>query len=187
MTEWADHKISTFSKGMRQRIAIGQALIDDPQIVILDEPTSGLDPRGMAEMREILRNLRNGGNLTVLMSSHMMYEVSDLCDRIAIINHGTLILNQTYEQILDTGIRHLVVTPLDYPDEEMVGAISQLDHVEKAYVEGTGIGVTFRGEKSEMAGFYRDLAHLDFPIIGMSESSNALEERYLSIVKESRR
>ena len=70
MTQWADKKLGTFSKGMRQRIALGQALLDDPKVIILDEPTSGLDPRGMAEMREILKNLRNDTNdLTILMSS----------------------------------------------------------------------------------------------------------------------
>ena len=94
MTEWGDKKLGTFSKGMRQRIALGQALLNDPRVIILDEPTSGLDPRGMAEMREILKNLRNDTNdLTILMSSHMMHEVSDLCDRVAMVNHGKLLVH----------------------------------------------------------------------------------------------
>lgn len=94
MTDWADKRLGTFSKGMRQRIALGLSLLNDPSIIILDEPTSGLDPRGMAEMREILKNIRNDNhNLTVLMSSHMMHEVTDLCDRVALINHGKLLLH----------------------------------------------------------------------------------------------
>ena len=94
MSEWADKRLGTFSKGMRQRIALGLSLMNDPRIIILDEPTSGLDPRGMAEMREILKNIRNDNNdLTILMSSHMMHEVTDLCDRVAMINHGKLLLH----------------------------------------------------------------------------------------------
>ncbi|MFA6952319.1 MAG: ABC transporter ATP-binding protein, partial [Candidatus Methanomethylophilaceae archaeon] len=92
MTDWGDKRLGTFSKGMRQRIALGQALMNDPNIIILDEPTSGLDPRGMAEIREVLKNLRNDSNdLTIVMSSHILTEVQDLCDRIAMINHGTLL------------------------------------------------------------------------------------------------
>ncbi|MBR5998847.1 MAG: ABC transporter ATP-binding protein, partial [Candidatus Methanomethylophilaceae archaeon] len=62
MEAWGDKKLGTFSKGMRQRIALGQALLNEPKVIILDEPTSGLDPRGMAEMREILKNLRKDTN-----------------------------------------------------------------------------------------------------------------------------
>ncbi|MDR0778350.1 MAG: ABC transporter ATP-binding protein, partial [Methanomassiliicoccaceae archaeon] len=87
MTEWSDKRIGTFSKGMRQRIALGQSLLTDPSVIILDEPTSGLDPRGMIEIREILKSLKTK-DLTIFMSSHMLYEVSDLCDRIAMLNHG---------------------------------------------------------------------------------------------------
>ena len=91
MSEWADKKIGTFSKGMKQRIALGLALLNEPTAIILDEPTSGLDPRGMAEMRKILKDIRAKKDLTILTSSHMLHEVSDMCDRIAMINHGTLV------------------------------------------------------------------------------------------------
>ena len=101
MTQWADKKLGTFSKGMRQRIALGQALLNNPDIIILDEPTSGLDPRGMAEMREILKTLRSGSKeLTVLMSSHMLHEVSDLCDHVAMVDHGKLLVHDEIDKIL---------------------------------------------------------------------------------------
>ncbi|MBR1973563.1 MAG: ABC transporter ATP-binding protein, partial [Candidatus Methanomethylophilaceae archaeon] len=100
MVEWGDKKLGTFSKGMRQRIALGQALLNDPKVIILDEPTSGLDPRGMAEMREILKNLRRDTNdLTIMMSSHILHEVSDLCDRVAMINHGKLLVHDTIDMV----------------------------------------------------------------------------------------
>ncbi len=188
MTEWGDEKLGTFSKGMRQRIALGLALMNDPHVIILDEPTSGLDPRGMAETREILKNIRNNNNdLTILMSSHMMHEVSDLCDRVAVINHGTLVMEDDIEKFTGgTGSRVLVVRPLDTPSEHMVEAISLLPHVVSAERSGSEISVRFAGDLPEMAGFYKDLSGLDFPICSMSESANALEDRYLSIVRESR-
>lgn len=188
MSEWADKRIGTFSKGMRQRIALGLALLDDPSIIILDEPTSGLDPRGMAEIREILKNIRNDNHgLTVLMSSHMMHEVSDLCDRIAIVNHGTLIVEDEFEKIIENAdTRVLVVKPLHEPDQHMMEELSALDNVVSVERSGDEINVRFRGEMEQVAVFYRQVAALDFPVCGMSESSNALENRYLDLIKESR-
>jgi ABC-2 type transport system ATP-binding protein len=90
MTEWADKRIGKFSKGMKQRIAIAQAILNEPLIVVLDEPTTGLDPRGQFEVREILTELKKEG-YTVFMSSHMLNEVQDVCDEVALINHGKLL------------------------------------------------------------------------------------------------
>jgi len=188
MQDWADKKIGTFSKGMRQRISLGLALLNDPNVIILDEPTSGLDPRGMAEMREILKNIRNdNNNLTVLMSSHMMHEVSDLCDRIAIINHGTLVADDDYEHIIaDADTRVVVVKPLQTPTEDMLEKIRRMDKVVSADRMGGDINVRLKGDAADMAVLFRQMAALDFPICGMSESSNALEDRYLALIKESR-
>lgn len=187
MTGWADNKIGEFSKGMRQRISIGLALLNSPSIIILDEPTSGLDPRGMAEMREILKNIRNDKNLTVLMSSHMMHEVSDLCDHIALINHGTLIQDQDYEQfIASSDVRTLIVKPLDVPTAHMVDSIKDLSNVMDAERMGGEINVRFKGDLPEIASFFKSLSALDFPIVSMCESTNALEDRYLSLIQESR-
>ena len=188
MDDWADKKIGTFSKGMKQRISLGLSLMNDPSVIILDEPTSGLDPRGMAEVREILKNIRNdNNNLTILMSSHMMHEVSDLCDRIAMINHGTLLLNDDFENVIsDSDTRVVVVKPLETPNEDMIEKISRLSKVVSAKRMGGDINVRISGDSRDMAVLFREMAALDFPICGMSESSNALEDRYLSLIKESR-
>ncbi len=79
-----------YSKGMRQRIGLAQALINDPELVILDEPTSGLDPLGTIWMKELIRDLRTKGK-TVLMCSHRLDDVQDVCDRIAILYNGDLV------------------------------------------------------------------------------------------------
>ncbi|HEX4612252.1 MAG TPA: ABC transporter ATP-binding protein [Urbifossiella sp.] len=87
----ADKKriLKEYSKGMRQRIGLAQALINDPELVILDEPTSGLDPLGTAWMKDLIRELRKQGK-TVLMCSHRLDDVQDVCDRIAILYNGDL-------------------------------------------------------------------------------------------------
>jgi ABC-2 type transport system ATP-binding protein len=87
----ADRKriLREYSKGMRQRIGLAQALINDPDLVILDEPTSGLDPLGARWMKDLIRDLRSMGK-TVIMCSHRLEDVQDICDRIAILNDGEL-------------------------------------------------------------------------------------------------
>src|SRR5215218_3797011 len=81
--------LKEYSKGMRQRIGLAQALINDPELVILDEPTSGLDPLGTRWMKDLILDLRNKGK-TILMCSHRLEDVQDVCDRIAILNEGEL-------------------------------------------------------------------------------------------------
>src|SRR5438309_5360487 len=87
----ADKKrvLKEYSKGMRQRIGLAQALINDPELVILDEPTSGLDPSGTRWMKDLIVDLRNRGK-TILMCTHRLEDVQDICDRIAILNLGEL-------------------------------------------------------------------------------------------------
>ena len=83
--------VRVYSYGMRQRLGIAQALLPDPDLVILDEPTNGLDPQGIREVRELVRRLRDEFGLTVLLSSHLLSEVEQLCDRVAIIDRGKLL------------------------------------------------------------------------------------------------
>lgn len=90
LEEWAKVKIEKFSRGMKQRLALAQALLHDPPILILDEPALGLDPRGMMEVREILKKARK--EKTVFLSSHLITEVVQVCDKVALIDHGHLLV-----------------------------------------------------------------------------------------------
>jgi len=83
-------RVRTYSMGMKQRLGLGIALLNDPELLILDEPANGLDPAGIVEMRDLLRNLAASGK-TVFISSHVLSEVQQICTRVAIINHGHLI------------------------------------------------------------------------------------------------
>src|SRR5215475_8881035 len=93
-----------YSKGMRQRIGLAQALINDPDLVILDEPTSGLDPLGARWMKDLIVELRNQGK-TVIMCSHRLEDVQDVCDRIAILNEGELQSYGAVKTLLEDAIR----------------------------------------------------------------------------------
>jgi len=83
--------VRAYSHGMRQRLALAQALLPNPEFVLLDEPTEGLDPEGIQEMREMIRRLRDERGLTVMLSSHLLSEIERLCDRVAILHQGRMI------------------------------------------------------------------------------------------------
>ena len=83
-------RVKTYSMGMKQRLGLATALLNDPDLLILDEPANGLDPAGIVEMRDLLRNLASAGK-TVFISSHVLSEVQQICTRVAIINHGRLV------------------------------------------------------------------------------------------------
>jgi ABC-2 type transport system ATP-binding protein len=94
----AKRRIGGFSRGMRQRLGLAQALINQPQILLLDEPASALDPAGRKEVLELIREMR--GNRTVLMSSHILADVERVCDRIGIISNGRLVAEADKEELL---------------------------------------------------------------------------------------
>ncbi len=87
----ADEPVRVYSCGMRQRLGLAQALLPHPKLIILDEPTNGLDPQGIHEVRQLIRRLRAELGLTILLSSHLLAEIEQLCDRVAIIDAGRLL------------------------------------------------------------------------------------------------
>lgn len=90
MEKWADHRIDTFSTGMKQRINVIRALVNQPDILFLDEPTLGLDPQSTAEIRELVRRINIENRTTMVLTTHMMGEADMLCDRIGIMDHGKI-------------------------------------------------------------------------------------------------
>lgn len=98
-TKWKNNKVRTFSKGMRQRIGIAQALLHRPKILFLDEPTSGLDPQGTKEMRNLLLTLNISFGTTIFMNTHLLSEVTKICTDIGIISQGRLLISNSLENI----------------------------------------------------------------------------------------
>ena len=188
MTEWGDKKLGSFSKGMRQRIALGQALMDHPEVIILDEPTSGLDPRGMAEMRVILKELRNTDHdLTVLMSSHILHEVSDLCDRVAMVNHGKLIAHDTIDTMTSqTNSRTLIVKSSAPIAGNVLDSLCDINGVGDVKRFGSDLEIGFSGNRVEQADFLKHICSLDVGIYSIAENEKDLESVYLDLIKESR-
>ena len=92
MWSWRDKNIGSFSKGMRQRVALAAAMLPNPELILLDEPTSGLDPRGMIEIRRTLNELKKR-DISLLISTHILKEVSEMCTSMTMINHGKTVIS----------------------------------------------------------------------------------------------
>jgi ABC-2 type transport system ATP-binding protein len=90
--------VKTYSLGMKQRLGVAMALLQDPELLVLDEPANGLDPAGIVEMRDLMRNLAAEGK-TVFISSHVLTEVQQICTRVAIINTGRLVTESTVQEL----------------------------------------------------------------------------------------
>jgi ABC-2 type transport system ATP-binding protein len=187
MNEWAEKRIGKFSKGMKQRIAIAQAIMHEPPIIILDEPTSGLDPRGMFEVREILVDLKKQ-DYTVFMSSHLLNEVQEICDDVALINQGKLLKHGPVDELIaTTNSRRLEVRVKQKVTAELLGTISRLDGVSETAPAGESIFVmSLSGGDDAQASLLRSLMNLDLSVISFKESGVALENLYMSLIKESR-
>ncbi len=95
MEQWADQRISTFSTGMKQRINVIRALVNQPEILFLDEPTLGLDPQSTAEIRELTKRINAEQGTTIILTTHIMFEAEALCKRIGIIDHGNIVALDT--------------------------------------------------------------------------------------------
>ncbi|MDP8950884.1 MAG: ABC transporter ATP-binding protein [Actinomycetota bacterium] len=130
LTRQAGDKVGKYSLGMTQRLGVAAALLKDPELLILDEPTNGLDPKGMADMRAIIRGVRGEGK-TVLLSSHLLGEVEQICDRVGIVREGRMIAEAPVQEL--RGREGLVVRV--EPLEEALRTAQALPGVEKAWVD----------------------------------------------------
>jgi ABC-type multidrug transport system ATPase subunit len=126
----AGDKFKRYSLGMKQRLGVAAALLKDPELLILDEPTNGLDPKGMADMRAIIRKVGRGER-TVLLSSHLLGEVEQVCDRVGVIQRGRLVTEGTVDELRGGGGILVRVEPLERAREVAAG----LDGVEGAQIK----------------------------------------------------
>ncbi len=105
MSDWAKKRVKSYSKGMRQRVGIAQALMNDPDIVVLDEPTDGVDPVGRRDIRNVLQRLKEEGK-TVFLNSHLLSELEMVCDRVAIMVQGKVASQGTIDELTRDGRRY---------------------------------------------------------------------------------
>jgi len=130
-------KVKTYSLGMKQRLGLAMALLNDPDVLILDEPANGLDPAGIVEMRDLLRELAAAGK-TVFISSHVLTEVQQICTRVAIINQGKLVRVAPVHELLQSSGEYEV--KVDAP-AELVALLRRQSWAQQARVED-GVVVT---------------------------------------------
>ena len=187
MTEWADTRIGKFSKGMKQRVAIAQALLHEPTVILLDEPTSGLDPRGMVEVREVLMHLKQS-NYTIFMSSHLLNEVQEICSDVALIDHGKLLTYDSVTSLLGKiEVKRLEVRTINNVWGDAMDAVRHLPGVELLTVSSESqFLIDFRGGDEGQADLLLKLQGLGLKVVGFKESGLALENLYMSMIKSSR-
>ena len=186
MTEWADQRTGKFSKGMKQRVGIAQALLNEPDLLILDEPTGGLDPRGMTEVRDVIKALGKGGT-TVFMSSHLLYEVQETCQSVALINKGKLLMYDDLDRItLWRKGGRVEVEALPPIAPEIVERARGLAGVKSVQgPEGNRIILDLEGGDEERAALLRQLVGWGLRVRSFKDVEMPLESLYLELVKES--
>lgn len=177
LQEAADKAIGTYSKGMLQRLALAQALMTDPQLLVLDEPTGGLDPRSQWEIRQIIAALRKQGK-TVLLCSHYLAEVEALCDSVGILRKGELILSGTVADLLHTQDVVEIVLANDRPASDVVTLLG----IGQQVIEAQGNFLRIAGK--EQATILAELVKHDIAITSLNPLAQTLEEVYVETTRK---
>jgi len=178
--EAADRAIGTYSKGMLQRLAIAQALLTDPELLILDEPTSGLDPRSQWEVRQIIAALRKQGK-TVLLCSHYLAEVEALCDRVGILRRGELLLSGAVADLLHSQDVVEIVLARDQSASDVVTRLGISGQV----IEARGNLLCI--PRSAQPGILATLVHANVSILSLNPLTETLEEVYVRTTRSADR
>ena len=189
MNEWLDKKVGKFSKGMKQRINIAAALLSDPEVIMLDEPTTGLDPRGQAEVRDIVKDLKKKNRL-VFMSSHLLNEVQEICDEVAMIDHGKLIVYDSLSNVTtrfsnDGSNTVEIELSRDIDDQSVsrnIGSLAGVTSVEM--LDSRKVRIHLSGGIQNQERLLQDLATMKIGMISFRPSSSALEDTYLRLIKD---
>ena len=172
----AGDRTATYSMGMKQRLGVAAALLKDPELLILDEPTNGLDPAGMAEMREFIRSLAQGGR-TVLLSSHLMGEIEQVSDRVGVIRDGALVAEGTIDELRGQAGLRLRAEPL--PEAiELVGALPGVGAI--TTVDGV---IDIAADSAEAATINRALVDAGISVSELYPRRASLEDIFLELTK----
>jgi ABC-2 type transport system ATP-binding protein len=170
----AKDKFKNYSLGMKQRLGVAAALLKDPELLVLDEPTNGLDPRGMADMRALIRRVGAGGR-TVLLSSHLLGEVEQVCDRVGVIRRGELVAEGTVAELRGGGGVLVRAEPL-----ELAARISgQLAGVTTVH-ERDG-ALFLEADPSRTGEINRKLTNAGLEVTEVRPAESSLEEVFLEL------
>lgn len=180
----AKDKIGTYSKGMRQRLALARAMVHDPALLILDEPTAGVDPSGQIEVREVILNMAHREGKTILLSSHNLDEVQRICNRIALISRGEIKLCGELDQLRrDKSLNEVQVETAVGITESLFTELKSLPHL--GLRERRDKGLTFvLQEGVRIPDLVNLLVTRGVEIEGVSKKEASLEEIYSALMKE---
>jgi len=184
----AEKPTAGLSKGMKQRLCLGRALIHDPAVLILDEPAAGLDPRARIELRMMIRSLADDGK-TLLVSSHILTELAEMCDRVGIIEQGQLLAVGSVDEILEArrnnddqqvnAVRVRVLGGADSLAEWMQGR-EQFDNVR---TDGELLNYTHWGDRQAEADTLKELIEAEFRIAEFGSHKVSLEDVFLEVTQ----
>ena len=177
-------KVGTYSRGMRQRLALARAMIHDPEVLILDEPTAGVDPSGQIEMRQIMLNIAHKENKTIFLSSHNLDEVQRICNRIALIDRGEIKLYGELENLRQKmGSGGVIIETVQNIPESLMTELKSLPYLGlKEKKERTLIFSPREG--TEISDIIDLLSGRDIKIEEAVKKEASLEEMYAAILKE---
>lgn len=177
--------IGTFSKGMKQRLALAQALLAEPEVLLLDEPALGLDPMGAKEIRDLILGLKKDRNVTIFMSSHILPEVEAICDEVGIINKGKLLVQNSIENLRCTnGIGMKLKIVLAQSDKRVVAALQKMSYIQDVIVDGQKLTI-YTNVKGEVRHQIIDtIVKNGGQILSFSLKEASLEEILFQVVEE---
>ena len=176
LTDRAGDRVSTFSKGMQQRLGLAAALLGEPELVFLDEPTSALDPVGRHDVREIIRGLASRGT-AVFLNSHLLSEVEQVCDRVAVVDHGRVIASGTMDELLGGSAVKVRVTDLDAAARTKLADFGNIDE--------EGDHLTFTNLKPDrVPELVSAIVGLGGKVFEVSPRHQTLEDRFLQLLEE---
>ena len=178
----ANDPVRVYSHGMRQRLGIAQALLPNPEFVILDEPTDGLDPQGLHEIRVLIRRLRDEFGLTVMLSSHLLHEVEQICNRVAIIETGHLLYQGSVGDLIAE--HHWIKLRVDRLSEayELLSLDPELS-ISRNGDESLHLRIT----DEQIPVVNARLVQQGFSVMEISPQRESLEEVFLRLTQEARR
>jgi len=177
--------VDLLSRGMKQRLCLARSLIHDPKVLILDEPASGLDPRARIEMREILKELKSMGK-TILISSHILPELAEMCDVIGILDHGKLVAQGSVSAIQQQLQSEKIIMVKTLDIAKTIAFLEENPRITKIELleEKNGIQFLFKGKEKDQQELLKTAILNEIPIISFSEMESNLEDVFMEITKE---
>lgn len=181
LDEKADFFVEGLSRGMKQRLSLARALIHNPALLIMDEPTAGLDPRTRLEFRQILKDLREQKK-TILISSHILPELSEICTDIGIVDQGRVVLEGTMTDILNQiNISSSLIISTKGNQDKAIEILRSHPSVQTIAIEQEDIVVGFTGDRQDEATLLKRLVDEGVRVYGFVREKGSLESVFMEI------